>query len=286
MSAKATVETPSHRLECMEIWGSNRATDSAVAVSGIDTWVISEPYRGEVAGGDMHFVSTCGGGKIARFAVADVAGHGRAASDMAVKLRRLLRKHINRLDQTRFARDLNREFVLLAQENVFATALLASYFAPTDHLIVCNAGHPQPLWYRSRLETWQPLEHTMTERSQEVVNLPLGIIEPTRYYQFAVRLEADDLVLIYSDAAIEVDNPDGEPLGSQGLLEQVGGIDAGHPETFCHALLGAISSYRNNAPAADDVTLLLLHHNGGRPPSQSIGEMIKVMGKMLGLVKV
>lgn len=63
---------------------------------------------------------------------------------MAIQLRRLMRNHMNRLDQTRFIRDLNREFVALADKGMFATALMASYYAPTEHLVVCNAGHPRP----------------------------------------------------------------------------------------------------------------------------------------------
>ena len=286
MSATVAAKAASRRLECMEVWGGNEATDNTIAVSGLDAWVVSEPYGGDTSGGDIHFASTCGAGKIARFTVADVAGHGRSASDLAFELRRLMRKHINRLDQTRFARDLNKGFVVLANEGTFATALLASYYAPTDHLIICNAGHPPPLWYRSRVGAWLPLGHSMPERCEEANNLPLGVIEPTSYYQYAVRLEVGDLVLIYSDAVIEAANPAGELLGNDGLLEQVIRIDAAHPEAFCHALLEAISSYRNDAPAEDDVTLVLLHHNGGRPPRQSIGEMVKMMGKMFGLVKV
>ena len=286
MSATVVAKAASRRLECMEIWGGNQAADNAISVPGIDCWVLSEPYGGDASGGDMHFVSTCGGGKIARFALADVAGHGLSASDMAVKLRRLMRKHINRLDQTRFARDLNKEFGVLTKQGTFATALLASYFAPTDHLIICNAGHPPPLWYRSRVGTWLPLRHSMPERSEEANNLPLGIIEPTTYHQFAVRLEAGDLVLIYSDALIEAGNSEGKLLGNDGLLEHVGHIDAAHPEKFGRALLRTVADYRNNAPADDDVTLLLLHHNAGKPPSQSIGDMVRTMGKMFGLVKV
>ena len=159
MSSKAVVEQPLHRLECMEIWGGNEAIDDAIAVSGLDAWVISQPHAGDPSGGDIHFVSTCGSGRIARFMIADVAGHGQAVSNVAQKLRKLMRKHITRLDQTRFVRDLNREFLSACESETFATALLTSYYAPTDHLIVCNAGHPAPLWYRSQLGTWHQLEH-------------------------------------------------------------------------------------------------------------------------------
>ncbi|MCP4593424.1 MAG: SpoIIE family protein phosphatase, partial [bacterium] len=130
----------------------------AVSVPGIDAWVYSRPVGGQSSGGDIHYVSTCGGGKIARFAVADVSGHGVAVSELATQLRKLMRAHINTVDQTRFIRVLNRAFTALASDGKFATALLATYFAPTAHLITCNAGHPPPLWYRSADQTWRSLE--------------------------------------------------------------------------------------------------------------------------------
>ena len=145
------------RLECMEIWGGNQAADSAIAVSGMDAWVLSEPYGGEAAGGgDIHFVSTC--------------GHG--------------------------------------------------------------------------------------------------------------------LVLLYSDAAIEARNSRGEQLGEDGLLERLHHLDPNQPERFHYAVFEELSTYRNHEPADDDLTFVLLHHNAGKPPRQSIRQMVKVMGKMTGLVKV
>ena len=285
-SADAEPEAPPRRLECMEIWGGNQAVDDAIAVSGLDAWLVSRPHGGAVSGGDVHFVSTCGGGRLARFVVADVAGHGLLASDLAVNLRRLMRKNINRLDQTRLVRRLNRAFSRFSRDGKFATALLASYFAPTDHLVICNAGHPRPLWYRSRLKIWQQLHHDMADRVEKVSNLPLGIVMPTSYYQFAVCLEKGDLVLIYTDAVVEVRDAGGKILNDEGLLELVGRLDATRPESFCPSLLNAVSAYREHRPEEDDVTLVLLHHNAGRPPRQSIGEMVKVMGKMFGLIKV
>ena len=89
--------------------------------------------------------------------------------------------------------------------------------------------------------------------------MPLGIIEPTSYYQFAVQLEPGDLVLIYSDAAVEAANPAGELLGDEGLRQCLADIDATRPHLICHALLDALAKHREGAPPDDDVTLALLH---------------------------
>ncbi|MHC4800223.1 MAG: PP2C family protein-serine/threonine phosphatase, partial [Planctomycetota bacterium] len=213
-------------------------------------------------------------------------GHGQDAGELAGKLRKLMRKNINTLDQTQFVRHLNQEFSDLGQTGRFATALLASYFAPTDHLIICNAGHLPPLWYQTNKQTWKYLEHHIPDSSDSVANLPLGIVLPTDYYQFAVKLEKDDLILIYTDSVIEAQNPDGEQLGQKGLFELVKKLNITDPGQICYHLTNAVTEFRNGAPPEDDYTVLLLHHNAADPPKQSIGEMMKVMGKMFGLVKV
>ena len=275
-----------HAMRCMEIWGGNQAIDNAVSVPGIDAWVYSRPYAGDTSGGDIHYVSLCGGGKIARFAVADVSGHGASVGEVAVKLRSLMRRHINTVNQTRFIRALNQEFTSLESGGRFATALLSTYYAPNDHLVVCNAGHPAPLWYRAANATWRPLVHQMAERVKSLANLPLGIIEPTQYHQFAVRLEPGDLVLLFTDSLIEAVGPDGAQLGPEGLLEIVRRLDPMRPERICAELLKTVAAYRGGAPEGDDVTVLLLRHNARNPDRQPVGEMIRIVGKMLGLLRV
>ena len=284
-TASDNSETPVHSLECMEVWGGNGAIHNAISVPGIDAWISSDPYEGNAYGGDIYSVSMCGAGRISRFAIADVAGHGAAVGELAHRLRSLMRKYINTLDQTRFARALNRDFSKLARDGRYATALLTTYFAPTDHLIICNVGHPRPLWYHVASQRWELLDPDMPQRATAaVMNLPLGVIAPTNYVQFAVKLGKADLVLIYSDSLIESKNPEGIPLGEEGLIELVRQLDTAQPQDLGRDVLAAVVTYRGGAPAKDDETLLLLHHNAANPPKQSIGQKMHVMARMLGVI--
>lgn len=269
----------------MEVWGGNGAFHNAISVPGIDAWISSRPYEDDARGGDLHYMSTCGAGRISRFAIADVAGHGAAAGKLSERLRSLMRKHINTLDQTRFARALNREFSRSAQPGRFATALLATYFTPTDQLLICNAGHPVPLWYHAASKSWELLDHDVPERASTVVNLPLGLIRPTDYAQFAVTLDKGDLVLIYTDSLIESRSPGGEPLGETGLLDLVRRLEVDPPQDLNRRVLAAVADHHGTAAAADDETLLVLHHNAADPPPPTIGQTIHAMAGMLGLVR-
>jgi serine phosphatase RsbU (regulator of sigma subunit) len=278
-----------HDVECMEVWGGNRARDNAVSVPGIDAWINSQPLQDEAGGGDIHYVSTCGAGRVSRFAVADVSGHGPAVDELATRLRRLMRKHINTLDQTRFAQTLNRELIRLERAGRFATALLATYVAASDHLIVCNAGHPRPLFYRAAARHWELLDTSTAPPTggrvlDPRVNLPLGVVEPARYVQFAVRLGKGDLILIYTDSLIESRRPGGRTLGEQGLLQLAAELPVGAPDEIIPRLVRAAADRRDHAPAADDQTLMLLHHNAADPPAPSLGQTLRALARRLGSI--
>lgn len=287
MGTEVAVHTEAHQLQCMEIWGGNEAIENAISVPGIDIYVYSRPYLDDQSGGDIHYISMCGAGNISRFVIADVSGHGEAVSQMATTLRKIMRRHINTVDQTRFTRALNHEFSGLSDAGQFATAIMATYYAPTDHMIICNAGHPRPLWYRADLQQWELLTHdspsvprTKTAREVGIRNLPLGIIEPTSYEQFAIPLSKNDLLVFYTDALIESGKPQ---LGERGLIDLVRTIDPNRPEEFGPALRAMHEAHRGDEPLDDDMTLLVLHHNAADPPRQSFPEKARVLGRMLGL---
>lgn len=283
MPLATTSSDQTHAMQCLEIWGGNKAVEASLSIPGIDAWVSSTPYHGDTDGGDVRYVSMCGAGRISRFALADVSGHGTTVGELGQLLRKLMRKHIRTLDQTVFARTLNDGFAHLAEEGRFATAVLATYFAPTDHLIICNLGHPRPLWYRSDTATWTVVDHVVSQPVPAIHNLPLGIIEGTQYMQFAIGLGERDIVLLFTDALIEACNPEGRMLGENGLLALIRQLPAGSPSEMGKSILASVATYRGTLPPNDDQTLLVLHHNATNPPPQSLGEKLRVMARMLGL---
>jgi sigma-B regulation protein RsbU (phosphoserine phosphatase) len=275
-----------HVMQCMEIWGGNEAFDNAVSMPGIDAWVYSHPHADDAAGGDVHYVSMCAGGKIARFALADVSGHGASVAELAVTLRSLMRRHINTVNQARFVQALNRTFMNLGATGRFATALLATYFAPREQLIVCNAGHPPGLWFRAADRRWRVLEDQVSERLGNAGNLPLGIIESTNFSQFAVQLGTGDLVLLYTDSLIEACDRYGRMLGVDGLVRMAQSLNAREPAMLVRQLIENVCAFRGGAPADDDVSVILLHHHGHGRQEFGLCERARTIGRMLGLLKV
>lgn len=280
-----------YRLRAFEIRGGNGPADERLTLPGFEAFVYALPL-GE-AGGDLRFVSTCAMGQIVRFTLADISGHGPDAGDWALRLRALIRKHINHPNPAKFARALNWEFSRLADAGGFATALIATYFAPTDHLIVCNAGHPRPLLYRAAAGRWELLDETVSEvlpsdraRETGISNLPLGVITPTSYPLFAVRLEPGDVYIAYTDAIIESTDARGRQLGESGLLELAQHLTPEpheDPGAIGQSLLASVQA-RAAAPSSDDLTLLVLRHTATDPPSGPVARL-KALGRLVGLVE-
>jgi serine phosphatase RsbU (regulator of sigma subunit) len=272
----------------MEIWGGNHPVESAVTTPGLDAWVYSKPFEGASRGGDVHYVSLCGGGIITRIILADVSGHGEVVAGFAASLRTLMRRNINRKSQTRLVEALNRQFGQQAQLRRFATAVVATYLASKHRLTICNAGHPRPLWFNAERGEWSILSAETAGSGTDPggSNLPLGIDDEAPYDQFAIVLGRDDLVVFYTDALIEAKDPAGVMLGEAGLLDLARGLETTDPSKVGPVLRDAVAHHRGEQPADDDVTLLTLHHNAGPPRRPSLGEKLDVYAKVFGLKSV
>jgi serine phosphatase RsbU (regulator of sigma subunit) len=260
------------KMRCNEVWGGNAAIDTAVTMAGLDAFVYSRPYRGEAAGGDVHYVSSCATGRIARLLVADVSGHGVQVAEVGDALRRLMRRFMNYVDQSRLVEGINVEFTKLAELGRFATAVVATYWIPTDELVLTNAGHPRPLIYRARERAWSVLERAATHPG---ANIPLGIAESS-YEHLIARLDPGDLVLIYTDSLVEAKREDGRLLGEAGLLELLRAVDVGSPARLIPELLAAVGR-ACPGDIADDVTALLIRPTG-RKPRGSVAMVLRAIG--------
>ena len=271
----------------MEIWGGIEPVERTVATPGLDLWVFSQPFGGDEQGGDVYYVTLCGGGLITRIVVADVSGHGSSVAEFSSSLRSLLRKNINQKSQNRLVERLNRQFADMAEMQRFATALVITYLASVNRLSVCNAGHPRPLYFEASAGSWSFLSPARGD-VDDGGNLPLGLDEATRYQTFDLTLGPGDLAVLYTDALTEAADPAGKLLGESGLLAVAAGLDlaTSSPDAIGRTLLSAVGRHRGPAEADDDVTMIVLRHNASGPRRLSVAEKVDVYAKVFGLKSV
>jgi sigma-B regulation protein RsbU (phosphoserine phosphatase) len=273
-------DSPTQHMQCMEVWGGSQLTSKGVELGGLDVWVYSKPYGEAQRGGDVYYVSSCATGRIARLLLADVSGHGQSVAATAADLRTLMRRFVNRLDQKEFVRLLNEQFTALSRHGSFATAVVATFFAPTGRLSLCNAGHPRSLLYRAADRSWSFLGHHDAPEQKGPSNIPLGLFQITDYEQMDIELNPGDCMISYTDALTESCDADGQMLGEEGLLKIVKLLGEVPAENLIPALLREISERYPKNLSADDVTLLLVRATG-ETLHFSFSEKLHAFGRFL-----
>lgn len=252
----------------MEILGGLGRREERISVKGIDAFLLSEPLPGHESGGDVQYASMCAAGRISRFAVADVSGHGDAVAEFGVGLRDLMRRFINTPNQERMVQALNREMGELVEHGIFATFVIMTWFDPTRQAFICSAGHPDPLWYSAELDQWMALSPSAFKRpsrddASRMVNLPLGIIDGTEYEQFTVPIGDGDFIVLYTDHYIEARSSSGEMLGVDGLRKLAAECGIGDAGEFGRHLEAKVAAHLGSMPIEDDRSLLVIRFDPG-----------------------
>jgi serine phosphatase RsbU (regulator of sigma subunit) len=251
----------------MEVWGGTAAADNGVVMPGLDAWVFARPFQRNAEGGDIHYLSSCATGRVVRLLLADVAGHGSAVADLAARLRKLMRRYLNYVDQSALVAEVNREFRDLSRDGRFATAVVATCWTPTRRISITNAGHPPPLHYSARRSTWAYLTNdpgSTRVESDGPRNIPLGIASAA-YDEHRLRLDEGDLLMVYTDALIEARSPEGRLLGTQGVLSMLGALDPSDPQRLIAEVRRSIRAHTQEDEEDDDLTIMILRPNDLRP---------------------
>jgi serine phosphatase RsbU (regulator of sigma subunit) len=246
-----------YRLACLEVRGGNELAEYAADLPGLAAWVSCRPLHSSPRGGDLYYFSACSHGIVARVVLADISGHGEVVSTAALRLRDAVQQHVDLWDQSMLIRQLNDGFPEDGRRTQFATAFVGSYYSESGELLFTNAGHVPPLWYRTATSEWSFL-YDSTPLSEEIIDLPLGLIAGTSYSQTAVRLEPGDLLLVFTDGISEATNQYGVQLGLERLLSIARSLPVDSAVAAGRGLVAAVAKFGAGVPPADDQTVVAL----------------------------
>lgn len=211
---------------------------------------VKEPDAG---GGDLHLISSCASGRITRVMLADVCGIGSMFADISCNLRDVMKNNVNTIRQDRIVRDASETLELAAMDGGYASMLIATYFAPTRSLSVCNTGHPCPVVYRASTGEWETLKQMpspLTAQTSELV----GVDE---YQQLTTKLSKGDLFLCFSNVLAECRDAGGRTLGHAGVRKLMSDLDAGRPAQLLQQLREIVCRLHPDNGQACDTTMIL-----------------------------
>jgi serine phosphatase RsbU (regulator of sigma subunit) len=245
MTPPALISAQPYQIRCAEIWGGTVSRQDEVATPGVRAAIHSSASGGD-KGGDLYYISVCAFDTLTRIAVADVRGHGLAASQLSEWLYGSLEARMNDADGARVLRDLN-EIICIRGFSAITTAVIATLHRDKGLLYYCYAGHP-PLMLARQGQTWHDLP---APAGSGPANLPLGIVPDARFIQEKVEVAQGDRLFLYTDGVSECPGPEGS-------------LD---PELFADKKMrDALDRYtpRPLPEAKNGIHKALLDHSGGQ----------------------
>ena len=249
------------RLACAETWASNKRAASLVELPGLTAWVHCVPAGQGHAGGDVHYFSVCPSCIVSRIALADVSGHGPTVAVFGDQLRELMHRYLLDLEQSALMHDLNQVVRTELGDGHYATMVAVGFHGRRGLVVMTNAGHPLPLWYRASRDEWSWLETKRPSERGRPAGTPLGLVDDVVYDRLVVKPQVGDLLVLHTDGVCESRNPDGIELGRDGLINMVQTLDPSSAEALGTQLTSALRIFRGDAEPLDDETIIVLRRN-------------------------
>lgn len=249
-------DAPALQLVCSEVWGGNRPIHAPVELPGMRGVLYSHPCDGG-RGGDVHYLSVCGSGVMARACLADVVGHGETVARVSEEIHAHLRRCMDQADQCKVLSKLNE--ILEARGLVaMTTAAAVTYYPPFKRLSVSYAGHP-PGWFFSKAQgRWQRLELDDPPTAQ--TNLPLAVSSNVQFTRKRLKGLPGDKLLLITDGVLEAVSPmDGDMFEAEGVEDVLEKHGRGSCNAIAKGLLDALATHTGRpVPTHDDVTFLVV----------------------------
>ena len=186
--------------------------------------------------------------------IADVSGHSIGAALMTAEARSVLRATVQSIAGSGAILAALNEILYddLNQAGLFITLFYVKYDVTTRTITYANAGHVPPLLSR-RAES--------ACRELDAEGMILGVQKGIVFEERQSRLEAGDLLFLYTDGVIEAQNPAGELFGRARLCELLYTWQEASPQAVIDAVLKAVAAFTGTATLEDDVTMIVMKVN-------------------------
>src|SRR6201994_3135846 len=182
--------------------------------------------------------------------IADVSGHGAAASLLMPSLAVALRLRARELDgPAAIIKDLDQVFRQITGTATFVTMFYARFDQTAKTLEYANGGHNPPLLIRANngdameLEAGGPI---------------LGILKDPQYSNTVVALNPGDILTLFTDGVTEQENEAGDEFSTSRLKDVVSSHETEPAAALVASITEAVSTFAGAKPQADDLTVVVV----------------------------
>ncbi|MGE5255879.1 MAG: SpoIIE family protein phosphatase [Hyphomicrobiales bacterium] len=217
-------------------------------IPGLEVAAFSRPAQ--FVGGDyFDFIDFSNGTH--GLAIADVAGHGVAASLQMASIQALLRALVPlNTSPAQVMSQVHKLFIHNIRFDTFVTFFLGSFDSSTKTFAFCNAGHQPPL----------VLRNSRTHKNSVDMLLPtgaaIGLIEEAEFAEKTMQLQTEDLLVLYTDGVTEAVNPQNHEFGRERLAALSRQPDSMPAKHVVQEIRKGLGKFSDGKPFADDITIV------------------------------
>jgi phosphoserine phosphatase RsbU/P len=187
-------------------------------------------------------------------AIADVSGKGVPASLIMAICRSVLRAEAARNPSPAdVLRKVNRQLYPDIKEDMFISMAYLILDHQRDGVTLARAGHDAPLLYKRNSQTVAPVKSPGM-----VVGIDSGNVFDRLTADFAVPLERDDCLILYTDGVTEALNTDGDEFGLDRMIQSVRASATDGAQTIVKRIIEDVRNFTGSVPPNDDITLIAI----------------------------
>src|SRR5881409_376308 len=187
-------------------------------------------------------------------AIADVSGKGVPASLIMAICRSVLRAEAARNPSPAdVLRKVNRQLYPDIKEDMFISMAYLILDHERNGITLARAGHDAPLLYQRRSEIVAPVKSPGM-----VVGIDSGSVFDRLTVDFAVSLERDDCLVLYTDGVTEALNTEGDEFGVDRLMQSVRSSAKDGAQAIVKKIIQDVRDFSGPEPQNDDMTLIAI----------------------------
>ena len=181
--------------------------------------------------------------------IADACGHGMAAALIMSSFRGSLHSEVLRVHQlSSLYTGLNQQLYSSGELVQYLTSVFFEYREEEEEIRYLNAGHFEPL-----------IVHPNGALEQlPGGGPPLGMFRDSAYEASAVRVQAGDILVLFTDGLTELTNAKEEFLGVEGIQRAVVELRHLPLRELAKGVLNKAAQFSHKAQPDDDLTLFLM----------------------------